>query len=264
MPPLLDIVIPVFGEADKLDQCRASLKAQAFQDFRITLVDDRSPDPEVMAPTYKSFLEDFPNGRARLVRHDRNMGFPQTVNDGAAKGSAPLILLLNSDVVLEPEALATLVYELDNPRVGVVGALLMFPEGSQWGPAGTVQHAGLAIDVFGKPFHIHVGWPADHKRIRWSDEFQAVTGACFMTRRVLWNKIGGMNKLYGRGTYEDVDYCYDAARNYQMKIVFTPKARGTHHVGASIMAVNSGYPMQQNELIYRQRWQLRWDEYQLW
>jgi GT2 family glycosyltransferase len=142
-----------------------------------------------------------------------------------------------------------------------------------------VQHAGLAINTQGRPFHIQKGWNANNPRLDQARAMQAVTGACLMTRRDVWQNVartyqkagdpstGAFNEIYGRGTYEDVEYCF-AVRGNGYKVVFEPAAVGHHHVGASVTQRQngSGYPLERNRLIFMARCGhlLFWDEWLFW
>src|SRR3990167_9506282 len=110
MPALVDVVIPVFGHPEILTKCLSHLRAQTCPTMDVILVDDKSPDFNVMRPVYISY---------KVLKNGANMGFPQTANAGASKGKAPLVLLLNTDVFLEPSAVDEMVHVMDDPSVGV-------------------------------------------------------------------------------------------------------------------------------------------------
>lgn len=270
----LDIVIPVYGRPDLLGPCLAAVEANTLAiDYQLILVDDKSPEPETLEPIYNSL-----NGNTRLIRHTANMGFPATCNDGAAQGNAPAILFLNTDVVLRPGAIAAMLKTLwadaqsvppamiapHTGQVGVVGPMLLFPEGTPYGPPGKIQHAGMDFNLSGQPIHVNIGWSADNPKVTMQRSMQAVTGACLLTRRETWQKVthayrqagdpshGGFNLVYGRGTFEDVEYCF-AARSHGYRVVYEPTAVGTHHVGASSVARNEAMPLSRNASIFRAR-----------
>lgn len=255
--PLVDIVIPVYGLPDVVKTCVEAVRRSNVP-FNLIMVDDKSPDHDVMRETYKSI-------GVRPVWNNDNLGFAGTVNRGVSRGTAPLILILNTDVLLEPDCVDNMVKEMDDPSVGVVGALLTFPHGSGWGNGGKVQHAGMAFDITGRPFHIFLGWDPTHPRVAVRREMNCVTGACFMTRRTVWNALGGLPSVYGKGTFEDVEYCV-RVRQSSRKIVFTPAARGVHYVGSSVVEAKQSFPLRQNETLFRSRLgpSLIWDEYLYW
>ncbi len=267
-------MVPIYGRPDLLTKCLKGIEVNTLAiDYRLILVDDKSPDVAEMEPVYSSL-----NGKAQLIRHKDNQGFPATCNDGAARGSAPAILFLNTDVMLEPGAIQAMLDTLwsdDVPpsmlapqtgKVGVVGPMLLFPEDSAepGRPAGKVQHAGMGFNLAGQPVHINIGWSRDNPKLTMQRGVQCVTGACMMVRREAWNSVaeayrqagdptrGGFNLAYGRGTYEDVEYCF-AVRSNGYRVIYEPKAVGYHHVGASAIASGEGYPLQRNAAIFQAR-----------
>lgn len=259
----LDVVIPVYGELDRLMSALHHL-GEACENHRLKvwIVDDRSPTP---VNTLELQRRQWPF-RLEVNRNSRNEGFAISANRGAARGSAPLILHLNSDVELQPRSVGAMMGEFDDDKVGIVGAKLLFPPDcrDKARPAGKIQHAGIVIGFDGAPFHVHIGWPSDHLRANCHREMQMVTGACLMTRRDLWKALGGFAEVYGRGTFEDIEYCV-GARMRGFKVMYQPKAVGYHFVGASGMK-SGGFPVLENSMIWKVRcgkW-VYWDEWRFW
>lgn len=282
----LDVVIPVYGRADLLQQCLIGLEASCIDvDYRLYVIDDASPNPSEMAVLYNSLPSN-----ARLQRQTQNRGFPFTANHGVSLGASRSVLLLNSDVVLSAGAVRALldmlwtseppVSKLDaDPKaaVGAVGPKLIFPEDSSepTRPAGKIQHAGMYFSLSGDPRHSYIGWAADTPRANVPTSVQCVTGACLMTRREVWQAIhqnyqemgdtatnGALNVVYGRGTFEDIEYCI-AVRSLGFKVAYQPLAVGSHLVGCSIMQDEQGYPLRQNSNIFKARagHMIEWDHY---
>lgn len=284
----LDIVIPVYGRPDMLRECLRSLSIAALDvNYQLFIVDDCSPDRDTLEPIYASV-----NSDTKVLYNQQNKGFPATANRGGEAGRSPAILFLNTDVTLNSGSVRTMLNTLwsDSPKGpispgegaknGVVGPKLLFPETGdiplQW--RGKVQHAGLAINGQGVPFHVQKGWSADNPRLNEARAMQAVTGACLMTRRETWEAVkkpyrkagdpttGGFNDVYGLGTYEDVEYCF-AARGEGYRVVYEPKAVGYHFTGASVAShKQGGYPIGRNHSIFMARCghMLFWDEWLFW
>jgi GT2 family glycosyltransferase len=273
----VDVILPIYGEWNLAAQALAALPEAAAgmtEPYRVLVVDNASPPlpkadggetkPAELAEGIRSLLR---RGDG-LFRLDQNKGYPGAANYGASRGNAPLILMLTSDVVLQPAALHHMVKEMDEKEVGVVGLKLLFPtKDSPHGPAGSVQHAGLAFDIRGKPFHIFIGWRPDNPRVNQRREMSAVTGACFLTRRSLWTQIGGFWEGYGRGTFEDVEYCF-SVRRAGAKVLYCPLAVGYHLVSGSRLAGanQAGFALPINESHWRGRCHdmLAWDEFRYW
>ncbi len=285
----LDIVVPVYGRPDMLRECLTALDIAAFDvDYQLFIVDDLGPDKEKLDLLYSSL-----NSDTRILRNKHNRGFPGTANRGASLGHSPSILFLNSDVTLQAGSIRIMLKMLwgdEGPKgpispgpdsqVGIVAPKLLFPEKDDIPPEarGKVQHAGLAINTQGRPFHIHKLWAPDNPRLNEARSMQAVSGACLMTRRNVWDQVtatykqsgdpsnGGFNEIYGLGTWEDVEYSF-AARGNGYRIVYEPSAVGYHHTGASVrQREDGGFPLGRNQSIFMARCGhlLFWDEWLFW
>jgi GT2 family glycosyltransferase len=256
---LLDIVILVHGRFDLLAQCLNSIPAAAGEiEYNVILVDNKSPEEEIARGFYASCDPNY-----TVILNKENLGFPRGCNWGAKRKSSPLLLMLNSDVILEPLAIDYMVRALDDPTVGVVGAKLLFPSQEQLLDAkldinprrgfGTVQHIGIETNIRADFYHIFLSWSSEHPFVNRMKDTYAVTGACFMTRRTLWNRLGGFFEGYGLGTYEDVDFCL-SARSVGYNVIVEPKAVGTHFVGASSETYKQPMPLMINKFTFMQRW----------
>lgn len=259
--PLVDVVITTAGRFDCLRDCLAALDAQEVLHSTI-LIDIASPAEERISNS--DLFED-----RQSKRLQENVGFPRGANEGARMGSAPLILFLGDDVTLQEGALDAMVRRLDDQSIGVCGAKLTFPPNSTSPirPAGKVQHVGLALNIRGEIIHPLVGWSPDNPRTCNSREVLATTGACFMIRRSLFNKIGGFDTVFGLGTFEDVDMCFKV-RQLGFRIFVETEAQAFHYTGASAEKKGAGFPLQNNALIFKSRWGgtpfMLWDEHTYW
>lgn len=253
---LLDIVIPVRSRFDLLGKCIESIYSSDTNfEFNIILIDNDSPDKNEAREFYTGLRS---NPDIIVKQNRENLGFPKACNQGAGKGRSPIILFLNSDVILDKYCLEFLVRELDNPEIGVVGARLLYPEDvgdlrADIRPAGKIQHVGLSCDIRGRIKHPMTGWTADHRRVMQVKDTFAVTGACLMTHRNLYRAVGGFDEDFGLGTYEDVSFCM-SIRALGKRIVVQPKAWGYHYTGASAESLNQGFPLNDNELVFAQKW----------
>jgi len=263
----LDIVIPVYGQAKMLESCLASIQTDIKHN--LIVVDDCGPDQEALGQIYAGL-----NGTSTVIRQKENQGFPATVNRGINLGTSPYVLILNTDVRLQPNAIETMVKEFDdNPQAGIVGPKLLFTEDTPHGKPGTVQHAGLGVTFDGDIIHCCIGWASDNPKVNRRLSIQAVTGACMMIRRTILSEIykrykvsgvptrGPLNEMYGKGTYEDVELCF-ATRALGYEVIYQPLAVGTHYVGASVVGNKESYPLNRNRAIFEPRCgdMLVWDE----
>jgi GT2 family glycosyltransferase len=188
------VIVPVYGQASLTRQCLDGLLGDRdARDLDVVVVDDGSPDetPDLLLGY---------GDRIRVVRHERNRGFAESCNDGAAVATGDALVFLNNDTIPQPGWLdALLGYAADHPSAGAVGAKLLFPDD-------TVQHAGVVICQYGYPKNVYAGFPAWHPAVNKSRPFQAVTAACLLVRRVVFEELDGFDTAYRNG-FEDVDFC---------------------------------------------------------
>ena len=121
----------------------------------------------------------------------------------------------------------------------------------------------METDIHGNFVHSFLGWRADHPKVLAQRKVYAVTGAALMTRRNLWNKIGGFNEIYGRGTWEDIEYCM-VVGELGYNIIVAPDAKGTHHTGATAERSQIGFPLDKNRMTFLQKWasKLKWSSWE--
>lgn len=273
---LLDICVPIYGEWALAEQTIRAIPAACEglnDEYQVIVLDNGTPewvdadgnkaDPKDQALAIKELLR----RQDKFYRINENAGYPGGVNAAVAKGHSPLVLVLTADVIMQPGSIAQLVRAMDDPELGIVGPKLVFPDGSPHGPAESIQHAGMAFDIKGDAFHIFIGWNKDHPKANIPMHVAAVTGACFITRRALWTRIGGMNEMYGAGTFEDMEYCF-IVRQLGKHVLYEPRSWGYHYVGGSIRqgAGKAGFNLTLNRMMFRGRWagMLSWDEWQRW
>lgn len=252
----VDVVVITGGRWDFLRDCLDSVRKQTIP-VNIILLDNASDLTERQQNNV--LFEGLTTKRIQ-----QSLGFPATNNEAIRMGSAPLILLLNDDCVLKEDAIEKMVETMKDPSIGVCGAKLLFPlsSTSPQRPAGKIQHVGMGLTIRGDVVHPLIGWSADNPKCCVSRDVFCVTGACFMTRRDLFRKIGGFDTVYGTGTYEEVDYCMKA-RGLGKRVFVNCKAQGWHYAGATAEKKGVGFPIQINSLIFRSKWQssLSWDDW---
>lgn len=260
---LLDIIIPVYNRFDLLEKCIASIPLAANNiSYRIIVIDNGSD---------KKDADEFYGRTSNItvIRNKNNIGFPAACNQGMRRGYSPLLFFLNSDIILSENSIKLLVNDMDIKDVGVIGMKLVFPNDAEGlkqdtinRPAGKIQHIGISTNIRGEVFHIFLGWSADHPKVNMMREVYCVTGAALMTRRNLYQQVGGFWEGYGRGTYEDIDYCI-TIRNLGYNILVNPDAVGIHYAGATAEKYQLGYDLNNNRLLFERRWgdKLTWTEW---
>lgn len=260
---LVDIIILVHRRFDLLSQCLQSIPAATNGiGYRIIIFDNGSPFEEAN-DFYRTLPQDI-----KVIRNKENLGFPKGCNLAFDRGFSPLVFFLNDDVILDPDSLEHLVHAMDDPKVGIAGMKLIFPEHTDLPqdngqrPSGKIQHVGLATNIRAEVYHQFIGWTPNHPKVMAVHDVYGVTGAALLTRRWLFTKAGKFLEAYGIGTYEDVDYCL-SVRKLGYNIVVVQEATGVHHTGATAVTYQIGYPLNENRMIFMQRWQrdLDWSEW---
>jgi GT2 family glycosyltransferase len=230
------IVIPVHNKAALTRQCLdAILESPPAVEHEILVVDDASSDetPEMLA--------EYGEG-VQHVRLERNAGFATACNTGAVAALGEYLVFLNNDTIPEPGWLDALVEYARREHVPVVGSKLLFPDG-------TVQHAGVVFGFQGDPLHIYAGCPADHPAVNKSRPFQAVTAACMLIRRDVFEPAGGFDTGY-HNDLEDVDLCLRLGeRGHQVH--YCHESVVYHLESASRGPVKAPRP---SARVYRERW----------
>ena len=229
-PALVDIVTPVYGAIPLVRRTVVSTLLAVGVPYTLFLVDDKPGDEE--QDVFFSQLEAASTPHLRVVRNKRNLGFGPSNNKAARLGSAPFILFLNSDTVPTVGFLSKMLLNMLDPKVGVVGAKLLFAEGSTHGPHGTVQHCGVFRTDHGEPFHAWEKATPYDVRVTRRLKLDCVTGACLLIRRPLFEELGGFDSIFRIGTFEDVDLCWKA-RDAGWKVIYDPSAVVYHHFAGS-------------------------------
>jgi GT2 family glycosyltransferase len=225
--PLVSIVIPTNGtrreiryqEVTLVGHCVRSIVAQStYSNYEIVVVADTDTPPAAIAE-----IEAAAGDRLRVVPYDRPFNFAEKINVGAVHSRGEHLLLLNDDIeVATPDWIERMVMYSSIEGVGAVGGLLLLEDGR-------VQHAGVGFEG-GLPGHPYYGYPRTvpgyANAVRIARDLLAVTGACLMTRRDIFDEVGGLSPTFPIN-YNDVDYClklYHSGR----RMVFDPYAELFH------------------------------------
>ncbi|MEW6273440.1 MAG: glycosyltransferase [Thermodesulfobacteriota bacterium] len=192
--PDCSIVIPLFNRAELTRRCLTEL-ARVTDDvtFEVVLVDNGSSDgtADLLAAL---------SGDVQVIRNAENRGFASACNQGAAAARGRHLVFLNNDTVPLRGWLRALVDRADaEPDVAIVGSRLLYPDG-------TIQHAGVAFDHLGRPYHLFAGMPGDFAPANRPRDLQAVTAACMLVRRDAFLAASGFDEGF-RNSFEDVDLC---------------------------------------------------------
>ncbi|WP_377002810.1 glycosyltransferase family 2 protein [Coralloluteibacterium thermophilus] len=224
--PLVSILIPTRDRADLLKQCIDSIqKLTDYPAFEILVIDNGSRERETF--DYFASLESVSN--VRVLRDDSPFNYSAINNRGAREAKGEVIALLNNDIeAIHPEWLSEMVSHALRPEIGVVGCMLYYPND-------TIQHAGTILGVGGVAGHAYVGmprgYPGDKHRAGLAQNLSAVTAACAVVRREVFEQVGGLDEGLVVA-FNDVDFCL-RVREAGYRNLWTPFAELYHHESAS-------------------------------
>ncbi|HEX7516258.1 MAG TPA: glycosyltransferase [Chthoniobacterales bacterium] len=226
-PPLVSIIIPMRDRVDLIERCVASIREQTdYPAIEFVVVDNGSIEPATL-----KFLRMLELDRAARIIHDGDsFNFSRLVNRGAAAAEGEVLALVNNDIEAnEGGWLREMVSYAVRPGVGAVGARL-------WYPNGTLQHGGVVVGLGGVAGHAFTGVPRGHagyfNRAWLQQNCSAVTGACMVLRREVFEKAGGFDEVNLAISFNDIDFCL-RLRTAGLQNVWTPYANLIHHESAS-------------------------------
>lgn len=215
----VSIVIPTYNGAEYLRRCIHALREHTKAAYRLYVADDCSPSTKLQ----KYLGELKRSGQAIVLKSKIRRNFPGIIN-WAVEQVPGDICLLDADTEPMPQWLTCMQQELQtDPRIGIIGALLIYPEIKGKPLGGTIQHAGVDRTDQGYPYHLFWGKSLSRKEANVRRELNAVTGACILIRRKVWEDLKGFDESFKGGQFEDVDFCW-RARKAGWKIVYQPKA----------------------------------------
>ena len=243
--PGVTVVIPTGGKLDLLGPCLNDLLERTdYPNFDILLVDNSRGD-DVERLVAELSLE-HPNLR-RVVNPLQPFNYSALVNSAIPHVTTPFVLMLNDDIrVIDPGWLRAMVEIAQRPDVGIVGAKLLYPND-------TIQHAGVVLGPYGGSVHVYKRLPGHYPGhfdlpnvVR---NVSAVTFACALIDRGVFEAIGGLDEVDLPVAFNDTDFCL-RAREAGYEVIYTPHACLYHH--ESVTKVVIALPHEIG--VLRERW----------
>lgn len=223
----VQVIIPYKDQKDLTIKCIESILKQRNVKFKVTAIDNRSRDSsigeKIQSMGGELLFVDEPFNYSRL----NNLAVKQTKE----ASECDLLLFLNNDVELEPDALQEMVRWIDQPSVGMVGCRLHFPDGR-------LQHGG--VNSFIRDNRNELIWEHIEKfrpfeKMNLSKNlgfFDAVTAACALIKRETFIAVGGFDEIWYPIGYSDT-HLASKLSSLNLKCFYTPYAVGTHHESVS-------------------------------
>lgn len=225
--PLVSLIIPTRNGLELLKQCIDSIvEKTTYAPYEIIIVDNGSDEQATL-----DYLEQIQAAEnIRVIRDDRPFNYSALNNMACAHANGEIVGLLNNDIeVISETWLEEMVSLAIQPGVGAVGARLLYPDGR-------IQHAGVTIGVGGVAGHAHKLFPRDSlgyfSRAVAISSFSAVTAACLVMRKAIYEEVGGLNEVDLAVAFNDVDFCLRILEA-GYRNVWTPYAELFHHESAT-------------------------------
>jgi GT2 family glycosyltransferase len=227
-PGKVSVIIPTRDHGEDVDLClRTLFECSTYKDIEIVLLDNGSRDAESLK-IFDQWVQREPD-RVKVVRYDVPFNFSAINNYAASQSTGEYLLFLNNDTeIITPDWIEAMVEQAQRPAIGAVGAKLLYPDN-------TVQHAGVIVGLGGVAGHSHKYFAADAPgyfyTLQTVNNFSAVTGACFMIRREVFEEVGGFDDALAIA-FNDVDLCL-RIRASGYRNIYLPHVVLYHHESKS-------------------------------
>jgi glycosyltransferase involved in cell wall biosynthesis len=225
--PLVSLIIPTRNGLSFLRKCVTSiLDKTTYSEFEILIIDNGSDERETL--NYLRTLRS--DERIRVIHDDRPFNFSALNNAAVKIAKGEIIGLINNDIeVISPEWLSEMVSHATRPEVGAVGARL-------WYSNDTLQHGGVILGVGVVAGHAHKHLTKNNAgymgRAICIQSFSAVTAACLIVRKSIYESLGGLNDSHLQIAFNDVEFCI-RVREAGFRNIWTPYAELYHHESAT-------------------------------
>lgn len=222
----IQVIIPYKDQRELTLKCVEKLLQQKEVNIKITAVDNRSTD--------RSIAQKIESLGGEVIFIDEPFNYSRLNNLAVKKNKtaadADLLLFLNNDVELEPDAISEMVRWIDQPQIGMVGCRLMYPNG-------LLQHGGVSLELNeAKEMHwMHVEKLSTLEQMHITKQlgiFEAVTAACALVKKQDFLKVGCFDEVWYPIGYSDTNLAIKL-KNLGLKCFYTPYAVGIHHESIS-------------------------------
>lgn len=221
--PSVAVIIPYREHIDTTRACLEALwRNTAYTNYQVVLLDNWSTSDTALG--FAAEMQQ--RAGVSVLRIEEPFNYSRLNNLGAAGSRSELLLFMNNDVVVSDRGwLRAMVGELlADPRVGIVGNKLLYP-------SGLVQHGGVILGVGGVADHAHKGLARDDPgyvaRAISAQDVSAVTAACMLCRRSVFDAVGGFDEQDLQIAFNDVDLCLKVGKA-GYRVIWTPNSVAQH------------------------------------
>lgn len=225
--PLVSLIIPTRNGYRLIKKCiKSILKKTSYKNYEILIVDNGSDEYKTI-----KYLKSFDsNPIVRVIKYDGPFNYSAINNHAVKESLGSIIGLINNDIeVISPDWLTEMVSLAIQKDIGAVGARLLYPDS-------TIQHGGVILGIAGLAGHAHkhmhnilYGYCG---RGALCQTFSAVTAACLVVRKNIYEQVGGLDEKNLAVAYNDIDFCLKI-KSTGLRNVWTPYAELYHHESAT-------------------------------
>ena len=225
--PKVSIIIPNKDHVEDLDKCLKSIwERTSYDNYEILVVENNSEEKDTFA--YYEMIQNLKEN-IRVITWKREFNYAAINNFAVSYAQGEYLLFLNNDVEIITEGwIEEMLGHCQREDVGIAGAKLYYPDD-------TVQHAGVIIGLGGVAGHIFCGSERGEygycARLVSVQDYSAVTAACMMTKKELFQKVKGFDEGF-QVAFNDIDYCMKVRKEGKL-VVFTPYAELYHYESKS-------------------------------
>ncbi|MDP5254327.1 MULTISPECIES: glycosyltransferase family 2 protein [unclassified Vibrio] len=225
--PLVSLIIPTYNGHEITQQAIDSiLEKSTYHNVEILLVDNNSDDPDALA--YFDQLSQ--HEQVTVLRYPYPFNYSAINNFAAQHANGEVLGLINNDIeVISPDWLTEMVSHALREDIGCVGAKLYYPND-------TIQHAGVVMGIGGVAGHSHKHFKRSahgyFSRLQIVQNYSAVTAACLVIRKSVFDQVQGLNEEHLSVAFNDVDFCLKV-KQAGYRNVWTPYAELYHHESIS-------------------------------
>ncbi|MEO5359383.1 MAG: glycosyltransferase family 2 protein [Nitrospirota bacterium] len=247
--PCVSVIIPSRDNSVLLAKCVKSVQTAAYENIEIIIVENGSTNKDTFA-LYDTLKQD---KRIKIIHWQETFNYAKVNNYAVRNSNGAILLFLNNDVeAVNSDWLLNMLRHAVRKDVGAVGAKLYYADGS-------IQHAGVAVGVGGIAVEYYKGLKASSlgcfNRLTAVHNVAAVTGACMMLKKELFDRINGFDEAYALA-YNDVDLCL-RLMELGFPTVWTPHSELVHRESRT-----RGYEITQTQrqrleeesAMFAQRW----------
>jgi len=222
--PLVSLIIPTRDGYNILSKCIDSiLKKTSYQNYEILIVDNQSSDSKTLA-YFNILRQKYDN--INILKYNKKFNYSAINNFAVAQVKGEYIGLLNNDVeIISDHWLTEMVQHALRDDIGAVGAKLYYDDDR-------IQHAGVVLGIGGVAGHSHKYFKKNShgyfSRLSITQNYSAVTSACLVVKKSLYEEAGGMNEKDLTVAFNDVDFCLKI-RELGYRNLWTPYVELYHH-----------------------------------